>query len=396
MNKKVAILTLFNNNNNYGGMLQAYALYQTVKKLGFHPIEINYAAYDNSSKRQFIIMNLKKLCNPFKFYKTRRKSIKYKKLKDKYVEYIKKRYGKDIMQENFERFRRDNFFSTPQYNRYSIKELQDVFVCAIVGGDQVWNPLYNTENFFLKNIKAKHKISYSASIGKDVLSKKEARRLVKGAQQLDRISVRETQAYSFFMQNGVECKVVADPVCLLSKEEWMKLAQLPHISAPYVFAYLLGEDEERRKQVRKYADKNEKEVVMISHVFQRLNAYDERYADITLPGISPFEFLGLIVGADCIITDSFHGTLFSIIFEKQFYCFDRDNRKKQLSTNSRIVSIVELLGLENRYIMLDKLADMRGDIEIDYSDCREKMHIFRNESLKYLSTELAFAETKDE
>ena len=146
---------------------------------------------------------------------------------------------------------------------------------------------------------------------------------------------------------------------MLEKEEWEEFARAEYeLPQHYIFAYLLGEDEKRRKQIRIFAQRNHKKIVSIAHVFRRFNQYDEDFADVRIVDAGPREFIGLIERADFVVTDSFHGTAFSLLLEKQFINFGKNSDDDRRSLNVRLKNILEEYKLEERFVSLDSLAKL--------------------------------------
>lgn len=370
---RVGILTMYYENYSYGGLLQAYALQQVVKNMGYECEQITYDYNERFREKpaypSTVVGKLKKC---------RRKMI------ERRFQDILKRHN-DITNKKYHEFME----FIPHSKRYGMKdfpEVRDDYDVFIVGGDQVWNMDYCDENFFLLTVEKERKISYSASAGKDSLNETEMKVLTKGINSFSYVSVRE-KLLKGMMDSVVDSpiEVVIDPVFLPAKSFWDNLKIPAHIKGKYVLVYLLGYDEKERKKAIKLARKTGLQVVFIPFANVGFCKGEEKVGDIQAWSVGPREFLGLIDGAEYILTDSFHATAFSIIFKKNFYCFSRPN--KGFLMNSRIDSLLEMSGLKERYVDLKELDRIRIET-IEYDKYLEKIENFRKYSTEWLQSAL--------
>lgn len=384
---KILIHTLFYQNYNYGGILQAYALYSYLTSQGNECIELNYVR--SIKKSEWIVRRIKNILEmisaPQKFI-NKLKIIKKEKLL--WDEYIKK-FPDDPMKKNFDLFIKENFNQTRLYNSQNINTISEQFDCCITGGDQMWNPMWYDKNFYLK-FSNKKNIAYSCSVGKDILTNGDERKILEGIKNIDHISVREKNIFKWFEQQNVRAELVCDPVFLLSKKEWENFATNDlNINSNYLFAYLLGDNEEERIQARKLADRLCIDLVLIPHVKRRYNKYDENIADYAPIGINPKEFIGLIKNADYIVTDSFHGTAFSIIFEKKFVSISRFKKNDVNSLSNRIMSVLELFNLKDRYVDTDEVGKLSAESFENFKRINSQLiKDFSDSGKKYLNSSL--------
>lgn len=216
----------------------------------------------------------------------------------------------------------------------------DIYIC---GSDQVWNP-----EIFAGEIKKPYflnwkmgadvkKIAYAASFGSDFIKEKNAKPIGQLLNNIDFISVRENSAVSLIKHNyGIDAMQVLDPVFLLSSEEWLQHCKVDHKKDRYMLTYMLTRGE--RLVAAKLAYK----------MGLRLVALDRFWGKMKPPGgdlaPGPLEFLGLFNSAECVVTNSFHGTAFSIIFKKPFLSFCRGPR------HGRVKNLLASFGLESQMI----------------------------------------------
>lgn len=350
--KKIGLLTLFYHNYNYGGILQAYSTYSFLTSKGYNCTEINYfSQVIRRLQRRHIIS--KGMRHPFRFVKEK---VGHR-LGSR--EYRQKYPGMPVVKA-FDVFIDTEFQQTELITDKTISLIGDRFDVTVVGGDQVWNPTWSDKNYFLSFIKNGKKIAFSCSIGKDVLSYGEKRWLKENLSNLDVISVREGVANHIIKELGLNSVQIPDPVFLHSEEEWKKFGIVKKpIDEPYVFSYLLGEDAARRNAIKKFTKQNGLKVVTIPHIYSRINKNDIGYADIEVIDAGPREFVGLIANAEYVLTDSFHGTAFSLILNKPFRCFSRFDEKDTDSQNSRLLSLLKTYGEEDLYIEVDEIQELK-------------------------------------
>ena len=333
--------------HNYGAMLQAYALQETIYKLGYDVKIIDFQP--DAITKGYKIWTMDKLLYPRILAGTIKN---YKKLKVKY----------DV----FEDFKNDKFKLTKTYkelnNKFNETEKFDVLIC---GSDQVWNMDLNggLTEYLLgfcddKNVK---KISYAASIGTKKLSEKNAKLMEPYIREFDSISVRESDAVKVIKENfNLESTQVLDPVFLLDKSEWEEIANIPKaIEGEYVLLYGLEGNELFEKTFKFIKEKTNMKIINISPVKNK-----SPYIDENLFNVGPKELIGLLMGANTVFTNSFHGTCFSIIFEKNFFVLGHSE------LNSRIESILNLTGLSKHMISKEfsSIEDFNKTITINNKD----------------------------
>lgn len=252
-------------------------------------------------------------------------------------------------------------------NSKSFSEV-DCFVC---GSDQIWNPHYfNNIDLMTGNLAIpKRSISYAASFGVNTIPVEEQKKYYNALNNLDAISVREKQGLDICRNLGLHnCRVNIDPTFLLSKAEWMNVIKKPKQQIPnkYLLTYFLGDvDKKTEDTIEDYCKKNRLERIDLNSV-SSLKWFD----------ITPFEFLYLIKYAKFVFTDSFHASVFSIIFEKNFLTVERssnDNNKM----GSRIDTLFSIFSCENH-----RLSTFDGNFDNLKMDDSKVKSIIENEKKK--------------
>jgi hypothetical protein len=266
---------------------------------------------------------------------------------------------------------------------FLLNEEYDAFVC---GSDQIWAPTFFNEKYFLSFVENPNKrIAYAPSIGLTKIDDPYVKmRMAEHLKGFVSLSVREEQGAEIIKRiSGKKAQVVLDPTLLLTSEEWDKLAS-PSLgmidrNKPYILCYFLGTDKSNRSHALEMSKKLGLPLKVIP-VFQR----DVRWGQKILTGIGPAEFLTLIKNAALVCTDSFHGTCFSILYQKPFLAYERFKSHDENNQNSRIHHILRLLGLDYRLVE-DTNAPYDNPFECDYSDCNKRLEEKRTESVAFLS-----------
>lgn len=363
--KKVGLITYYG--DNYGGVLQAYALQQMVKAnhLDCELISNEFLNRKTGLKKMKEKMaNL--LCaikNPSDYLAKRRT----------YQQYSSQTSSKA---KRFEDFRCKNLCINKTgytcYDDYVKNPPQyDVYLC---GSDQIWNPnLYCDNGFYFAGFAPENasKISYASSIGVSTVNKKQAGFMTPLLNRFDVISTREQKGADII--NAISEKkatVVLDPTLLLDNDGWSQVAAPRIFKEPYVFCYLFGEREYIATVKQKVKELTGMKVVCIPFVPRELSSDDEKIFDA-----GPAEFISLIKNASLVLTDSFHATAFSINMKTPFISLCRFDKSDKKSMNDRLVTLLNMVDLSDRLIDASDTftADFLYDIDF------EKAHILLNE-----------------
>ena len=384
--KKTAIVSCYFK-SNYGSLLQAYATQKILDDMQIKNETINID--DNidfkKGKRKYYMSQILN----FTFIKSKFGMIKLKLDKK-----LNKELGKNIqLRENkFQEFRK-KFNLSQKYKSY--KELTEQcknYENVLVGSDQLWLPVnivsdYYTLNWVPENI---NKISFSTSFGISSIPKKYLEKYKIFLNRINYLSTREDSGMEIIKKlTGRKAEIVCDPTLLFNKQEWMSIQETePIIKEKYILCYFLGNSIEYRK----FAERLKKEIgciiVSLNHCDEYVK-YSDIFADVTPYDVGPSEFLNLIRNAEYICTDSFHGTVFSLINNKRFFVFRRYNKKSKVSTNSRLDSLLEIVNLKERILNGNEEVKNVLKMNIDYVDVERKLEKFRNKSKEFLKKALS-------
>ena len=347
---------------NVGASLQAYALQQYLMNLG-HDVEIIDYKPDYLSKHY----NIRVVSNPC----FDRPVIRSLYLAVKLPGRLKAL--KSERKKNFDRFRREKLkLTSKRYhsNEELITELPDadLFIC---GSDQIWNPLFKNGKdvaFFLDFVpKNKKKVSYAASFAVESISESDKIRMRQWLCKLDAISVREKSGLSILESMGLKGSCVCDPVLLLTREKWDSIIE-PFDSEKYLFVYDFDHSSFVVEVVRKIAKERNLKIYSF---------FESPIADKVLKNVGPQEFLGVIKNADIVLSNSFHATVFSVIYQKEFYVIEREEE-----INARMKDFLALLELEARFISPETSNVL--DREIDWMNVENQMLPVIEASKEYL------------
>lgn len=354
---KIGIVTWFHY-KNYGTVLQAYALQSFLKSQGYKCELINYIPLNNKTLIQKI-----KLGNFKKRILNKIESYRFKFLSEVEKEELKKRNNK------FEKFLNKNIdFTSKIYSYDDLLKLNDMFDCFICGSDQIWNPNNLNGFYFLDFVNDKRKkISYAPSFGVKYIQPSKEIKIQQWINKFDKISVREEDGANILNNlTQKDVQVVVDPTLLLSSKIWKEISINPGITDDYILCYFLGDKKEYWEILDKLNKITNYKIVVIPIKF---NSYLKKYEIRISTG--PEEFLGLIKNARLILTDSFHGTIFSLLFEKDFYVFKRFSDSDKKSQNSRIYNILKMVNLEDRIIDKNIILNNSSISIVKYKQIKE-------------------------
>lgn len=359
---RIGVMTLWNSSDNYGQIIQGYALQRYLEQQHCDAFIIRFSSLLSRVKELLLLIAAGRL----PVYLSSRKKRRFKEFKSR-IKYSGKFYH------SYSRLR----------NRPPEADL------LIAGSDQVWNYMRNTSRRnayllrFSDNVK---KISYAASFGRDRLNGNEIEDFTNALSKFSAVTVREKSGADICSRLNIKSRLVADPVALIDAGEWREIesaAVFPANGKKNIFIYVLSENCNELTELMT-ALKEKYNVVYTNPNGNGLKS------DRT-PSIP--EWIGLIDKSDVVITDSYHSTLLSIILKTQFVTISRKNGKRM---NNRFLTLFDITGLGNRYVEMEEtgkiLALTDSFQEIAYSDDFIKLindsKAFLAEILTQTSTEI--------
>ena len=371
--------------NNFGSMLQIFATQKAIKDVGW---DYKIIRYDKRTIL-FYLTNITRLFNPY-FMLSKLESFE-KKRKLKHYPDVEK--GNQIRNECIADYRKKYIgpYSAVYRGYKNLVNGTEKYDAMIVGSDQLWTPAGIKSKFYNllfvpDNI---NKVSFATSFGVSKTPASQRRMTARYLKRIDHISVREIRGAEIVKElTGREVTVALDPTLLFTEKDWGRDFPVKRIlDEPYILAYFLGGNEAHRDAVEQLKNATGLKIVTIPFM-DMFAERDLSFGDIRLFEVGPVEFLNLIRGANYICTDSFHGSVFSILHHKQFITFNRTRNEDKQTRNSRIDSLFGLLSLENR--RYENTNDIRNAIDepIDYQRVDEKLEALRQETLSFLNSAL--------
>jgi hypothetical protein len=363
---KIGILT-YHRAHNYGAVLQAFALQTYIIERGhkaeiidywpnYHHIDYNF--FPRISNKISIKGNIKILIlfliGFFRILK-RHKG---------YLNFVKKRF---------------NLPSKPLY-----ATIESTNVCTydlvIYGSDQIWRKQNYPEfkgfdeiYFGSYPIGIQKKVLYAVSMGNINLQNEDYAFIKRMTKNFNALSVREADLQDMLKKlTGREVSLVLDPVFLLDRDKWIEFLPKRKVKKKYILLYQIIPSEDSILLTKKLKEYYGYKVFEIRGRVESL-LFDHRYKQTE----SPMEFLSLLKNAEFVITTSFHGTAFSVIFEKQFYALNMGIFAE------RVLTLLNSIGIENRY--LNKIENVDFEDTIEYSTVNKKLEVIRNFSLRYIN-----------
>lgn len=345
---KISIVTVYSS-SNYGAFMQAYALQEFLKEQSHQVYFLKHGA------RKPGVMFVKRMI-------------------ERMMKGTFHGFGFQLkMKRNFDRAIRT--FQECSYNELAAMD------CGIFGSDEIWNikrkNMYNYPCFFGAGVNCRRKIAYAPSANlaqkEDFLKHPE---LVEGLLSFDGISVRDAHSVEVIREVlGREDVVqVVDPTMLHTKEYYGKKAVHPKTKKPYILIYSYGKHLTQEMIAQIQAFSKEKGIALVS-ILESFPWCDENLA------LTPMEFLGYFQNAAYVITDTFHGSIFSIIFNREFVVTSRNSNKIQ--------DLLARFGLEHRIREADRsITDILGT-PVDYEPVNALVTQYREESKEFLKRQLA-------
>lgn len=364
--KRVGILT-FHRAVNYGAILQSYALQQQLRKLGLDCEIIDYRC--------------KAIENPYSPFSINKNEGILRKVKSIAGMLFKWR-GRQRKRRMFYRFLQTHMTLTSSYrNSHKLIGLNSKFDLFISGSDQVWNhnctkldPAYFLD--FVQDINKKN--SYAASFGFTEIPKSLRKTYWELLHPFHHISVRERSGVKIIHDLlNREASFNLDPTLLLSRLDWNKLASSSDQFQNYILLYILMDPSKILNVAFKIAEQKNLKIIYLNEDSLGMKI---RHPNIVfLTSATPEEFLSLFQNARYVLTNSFHGTAFSIIFQKQFMV---EIAGREGNKNNRSESLLNLLGLNER--IMDGSAWTQIDQIIDWVTVNERLEREREKSIQYL------------
>ncbi len=319
---RIGMMT-FLHNDNYGSILQAWALQQTLTDMGFDAVHIDYAPGKQEKIRNLLMSgNSPRLI----------------------LEGIRKKSATGKMHGGFDEFRKTCIRTTaPCRDHAALARAAEDFDVLLCGSDQIWSPVWLNPAYFL-DFSDKPKVSYAPSLGvKDMPKAGKRRKIARLVKGFSAVSVREQEGADLLVEMaGFEPAVMPDPVMLVPKDKWQSVMDENVPQEKYVLCYFIGDNPSYWETVAAVAQQENCAVRVIPRTEGARNAGYALEEDVP-----PQRWLGLINGAAHVVTDSFHGATFSAILNKTCTIVRRYREDDPESKNSRIDQLLRNLGVSD-------------------------------------------------
>lgn len=368
--------------HNYGTALQAFALVKFISNKNKEYGGCKLLNYSLPDRKQLVQVEKMKFYDyVLKF--SHRFSVFKKNVKNKKYEIY---YAKDLSEKK-QKFNDIYNLIPHDQHRVNVSEktyFNNVYEKIIVGSDQVWNPKYFCETYFLNFVDDNKKFSYAPSLGVSFLTLEEEKFLRKKLYgHFQKISIRETIGGNLLRKilPGQKITYTIDPTLLFSGTQWSEMFNLKsEQDEKYILVYTLADNSWYKKAISLIVNKTK--INKVIYLTQDDNLYFYHNENNFIVNAGPIDFLNLLKNAQFVITDSFHGVCFSINFEKQFVCFSRFKENNRKHENSRVVdllnqfNICEMVYFETPKVLINHL---------DYSQINKKLNALRKKSEEYIT-----------
>ena len=351
--KRVGVIT-FHNYDNYGAILQSFALQKKLRELGTWPEIIDY--------------NCEYINNPFRLVNLKEKGLfNYIYGAIGHICYIPRR-------RKCNKFRKHMKYSEP-VTRNNMQAVAGKYDIYLAGSDQIWDyKLTNFDQTYFLNFpaKGKKKCSYAASIGEHIPPEQYRGDYQKLLSDFDKILVRESYGADIVKElTGEKPDIVCDPTLLLTAEEWSELLKEPHIRGKYILVYQLGINTEIVDFARRLKNKTGLRIVYVP--FPLVGLLKCR-CNITA---GPSEWMGFFKNAEYVISDSFHGIVYALLFNRKFFAKSDGHHK-----NRRVEELLNLVNMTDR--TMNHVSEEQLTEELDFTYANEQIDRFRQSSLQKL------------
>lgn len=354
---------------NYGSALQAFALQHKLMELGCDAVLIEPAPRDVK-----LIPRMVRFLKPDKHYGLGRK-----------IKLLVQKRKMQVKYSKIDAFVNTHILTEPFMSCY--RAIQEGNCILMAGSDQIWSVIHSpVDDFYLFKFAPRNgsvrRFSYAASIGLSALTEAQIDYYKKALADFEVVSFREKVACDILGSKlvGATVRNDVDPTLLFDGKFWGTVAAGQPREKPYIFVYMLRPDKRLMQMAYRLAKRTRREIVYMGLFVNRYRGVE------TVADAGVEEFLSYIKNADFVITNSFHGTVFSVLFEKRFLSV------KIASTSSRAENVLGFLGLSDR--LISSVDDVeRASLPIDFKKANTALQEKRTSSIEYLTEVARIAQT---
>lgn len=359
-------LITFHFAHHYGAQLQAYATMRAIQELG-HDCQVIDFRLPHTTRSSALF---KKLDSVRALASNAHTALHYGAMKRRYDRF--EAFVAEQMNLSLQRYTSDEELrrNPPAYDVY------------VAGSDQIWNPYIYADKqfepaFLLDFVREGRKIAYAPSLGVPSLPQPYDGQLRDYLASFSALSARESRGKELLERiTGRETALVLDPTLLLTGRQWGELAAVPQDDRPYILCYFISDPGEVGTRAQELHARTGWPIVQLAGIRRKLPGAEKVVFDA-----GPREFLGLFQNAACVCTNSFHGSVFSLQFDRPFFTAMSPKEKAE-PAYSRIYSLLSRLGCADRIVGMPDAATV--DAEMDYADIHQRLEEARKESAAYL------------
>lgn len=291
----------------------------------------------------------------------------------------------------FQQFTQQYIHTKYEYVNLKQSAAGETYDFLVTGSDQVWNPNLFTaaEDMFLLFAPKEKRIAYAASFGTSEIPEKWKKHFAQWLSEMKAISVREQRGAEIVKElTGKTVPVLVDPTMLITVQEWNKIARAPYCltqesDKKYILLYFLGKIPNQVKE-NVYRVAQEKNLTIV-------NLMEDSNINWYLS--DPAEFLYIVSHAELIYTDSFHGTVFSILYHRPFVVYEKYEKNSRDSMNSRIVTLLEKFQYMERLVTEETGGILSNLFDMDFTNVDSILEIERRKSVNFMQK--ALSESKE-
>ena len=353
--KKIGILT-FHNAMSYGAVLQAYALQQSLHKVGAESEFVNYMCMDIYNAHVRIFPKTSNWKFNLKMLLMGRKRYKWRRL--------------------LENFRKNHLIESRSVSKSELSTIGETYRKIVAGSDQVFNDVCTgfDETYFLDFVSDEKKYTYAASFGVNALPKELQEEYHERLKGFQRLSIREESGCEIvkeIVDTVPECHI--DPTFLLSEKEWDRIVITPKRKKPYILVFSVLKPVHMIDYALELGREKNLEVLYLENY-----AFPKKKGLHYIGPVEPNEFIGLIKNAEYVVTNSFHGMAFSIIYKKNFIV----ELNTSASRNHRCADLLVKLGIKNNELVNGKIE--MENIQYNWDNVEQVVEQEREKSLHYI------------
>lgn len=366
---------------NYGSLLQAYALQEAFRQNNVASFLVDY------DPRNFQRNEFSGTRGYVKYHARRLLKQHYAGQNGFFADFVYPQYEDKARDEAYHEFGKTHLRYTRRCvlasDFYELNEEYEILAC---GSDQIWAPTSFNPRYYLDFAKDPARtLAYAPSIGlPEIRDKAIGQQVARLAGRIAHLSIREQRGAEILESLlGVRPTVVLDPTALLAGEEWLErfsIGNSKDAKNPYAVCYFLSDDRRKWEDAQRIAKENKLRLLGIP-VFKK----DATRGVELCYGVGPIEFLSLIAGSSAVFTDSFHGTMFSLLFHKDLHVYKRFSDSSSTNQNSRISNILAIAGLDDSVLHDVQSKDRKPVSAIDWNEVDRRIESARCASKAFLS-----------